>query len=137
MRVVLDTNTVLSAIVFSQGRLTWVRDLWTAREIIPLVSRETSEELICALAYPKFSLNEEEIETLLGSYLPHVETVRVGSKSPKDLPRCRDAEDQKFLLLAAEGKAEVLVGGDRALLELSGRTPFAIEAPAQFKKRFY
>jgi predicted nucleic acid-binding protein len=69
--------------------------------------------------------------------LPYVETVRVCSKSPKDLSRCRDAEDQKFLLLTAEGKAEVLVSGDRALMELSGRTTFEIESPAQFKKRFF
>ena len=136
MRVVLDTNTVLSALVFPRGRLTWIRDYWASREIVPLISRETSEELIRALAYPKFALAEEEIEALLGAYLPYVETVKVGSKGPKDLPRCRDPGDQKFLLLAAKGKAEVLVSGDRAPLELSGRTPFGIETPAQFKKRF-
>jgi putative PIN family toxin of toxin-antitoxin system len=137
LRVVLDTNTVLSALLFPRGRLSWIRDLWAVREIVPLISRETSEELIRALAYPKFALDEEEIEILLGSYLPYSEAVKVSSRSPKDLPRCRDPEDQKSLLLALRGKAEVLVSGDRALLELSGTTTFGIESPAQFRKRFF
>ncbi len=41
-----------------------------------------------------------------------------------------------FLVLAAVAKAEVLVAGDRALLELAGQTPFAIKTPARFKTRF-
>jgi predicted nucleic acid-binding protein len=41
-----------------------------------------------------------------------------------------------FLTLAAAGKAEVLVTGDKALLGLTGRTGFAIETPALFKTRF-
>jgi putative PIN family toxin of toxin-antitoxin system len=136
LRVVFDTNTVLSAILFPQGRLTWIKDLWMARDVVPLVSRETSEELIRVLAYPKFALDEEEIGVLLGSYLPYVEGVNVGSNIPKNIPLCRDPEDQKFLLLAAKGKVEVLVSGDRALLELAGQTPFEIENPARFRKRF-
>jgi putative PIN family toxin of toxin-antitoxin system len=136
LRVVLDTNTVLSAVLFPQGRLVWMRDSWVAREYLPLISRETSEELIRALAYPKFSLDEEEIEVLLGSYLPYTEVVEVGTRAPKKLPQCRDPHDQKFLLLAWYGKADVLVTGDQAILELSDRTSFGIEQPAQFKKRF-
>jgi predicted nucleic acid-binding protein len=67
--------------------------------------------------------------------LPFTEVVKVGAKR-KVLPVCRDPEDQKFIHLAAYGSAEVLVSGDRAVLELSGQAPFAIESPAQFKKRF-
>ncbi len=137
MRVVLDTNTVLSTILFSRGRLAWMRDYWAARKFLPLISRETSEELIRALAYPKFALGKEEIEVLLSVYLPFTEAVRLGARTTRGLPRCRDPEDRKFLLLAAHGMAEVLVSGDQALLELSGRTPFKIESPANFKKRFF
>ncbi|MFQ5790169.1 MAG: putative toxin-antitoxin system toxin component, PIN family [Acidobacteriota bacterium] len=88
------------------------------------------------MAYPKFSLDEEEIEALLGSYLPFTEVVKVGSRRLEGLPRCRDRADRKFSLSAAYGKADVLVSGDRAFLGLSGRTPFGIESPAELKKRF-
>ena len=136
MRVVLDTNVVLSALLFTRGRLSTIRELWMERKFLPLVNRETSEELIRTLAYPKFKLDEEEIEVLLGSYLPYTDVVTMNPKAPKGLPQCRDPKDQIFIILAARGKAEVLVSGDDALRELSGKTEFEIEAPAQFLKRF-
>ncbi|HEX7972278.1 MAG TPA: PIN domain-containing protein, partial [Thiobacillus sp.] len=56
------------------------------------------------------------------------------------MPRCRDADDQKFLELAAACSAEALVSKDRALLDLRRRrVPFAIlsplEAAARWEKR--
>ncbi len=135
VRVVLDTNTVLSAILFPRGRLIWMRGSWATGQCLPLVSRATTQELIRAPTCRKFQVDDDDIEVLLGSYLPYVELVNVRSK-PLDLPSCRGPDDQKFLVLAAKGDTEVLVSGDRALLELAGQTPFAIEQPARFKRRF-
>ena len=134
MRVVLDTNVAVSAILFEGGRLTWIREAWTSGRIRPLVDRPCLAELLRVLAYPKFDLNEAEIRVLLGSYLPHVETVEVSERA-RGLPRCRDIDDRKFLELAARGRAEVLVTGDVALLDLAGRVVFAIERPATFRER--
>lgn len=136
VRVVLDTNTVVSTLVFTRGRLGWLRDLWTSGRIVPLVSRATARELIDALAYPKFRLNEEDIEVLLGAYLPFAETVQVADQSIPAVPQCRDPDDQKFLDLAAIGAADVLVTGDRAILDLAAVSTFTIETAADFKKRF-
>jgi len=69
LRVVLDITTVLSAILFPKGRLAWVREVWEAGRITPVVSRAIVQELIRVLAYPKFSLSQEEIETALNAYL--------------------------------------------------------------------
>jgi predicted nucleic acid-binding protein len=53
-----------------------------------------------------------------------------------DLPRCRDADDQKFLELAAALPAEALVSKDRALLDLRRRRlPFAILSPLEAATR--
>jgi len=60
MRVVLDTNLVLSALVFQQGRLAALRTLWQSESIIPLVSHATAAELMRALTYPKFKLTRAE-----------------------------------------------------------------------------
>jgi putative PIN family toxin of toxin-antitoxin system len=136
LRVVLDTNTVLSALLFPAGHLAWLRELWEGHRIVPLASRAAVDELIRVLAYPKFKLQEEEIGVLAGSYLQYVEVVEVDALTMKGLPRCREEADQIFLQLAAAGKADVLVTGDRALLELAGRTTFAIETAVQFKERF-
>ena len=136
MKTVVDTNTVVSAIVFPRGRLTWIRDLWETRSIVPLVCRETSEELIRVLAYPKFRLEQGEIEILLASYLPYAEVVKLPSHRPRELPRCSDPDDDVFLRLAAAGNAQVLVTGDRALMALRKRVTFSIETASELRRRF-
>ena len=45
---------------------------------------------------------------------------------PLAVPRCRDPFDLPFLQLAAQGKADVLVTGDRDLLALQGQLRYAI-----------
>jgi len=102
--------------------------------IRPLADKETIDELVRVLGYPKFSLERPEVEELLALYLPFVEIVGP-SKKTSQLPRSRDIADQKFLQLADTGSAEVLVSGDKALLELAGRTRFAIEPPGEFLER--
>jgi len=87
------------------------------------------------LAYPKFKLIHEDIEALLGSYLPYADIVKTPAVVAGRLPRCRGPDDQKFPALAQAGRADVLVTGDQALLALAGQTRFAIETPAQFRKR--
>ena len=106
-RVVIDTNLVLSALVFAEGRLTPLRQAWQAQRIRPLVSRVTAAELIRVLAYPKFRLTPEEQRELLADYLPCCETVRIPDPPPKT-PACRDAFDVPFLQLALAGKAKAL-----------------------------
>ena len=61
-RAVCDTNTVVSALLFQQGRLSWLRGAWSAGTVVPLVCRETVEELLRVLAYPKFGLTRGEID---------------------------------------------------------------------------
>lgn len=128
LRVVFDTNTVVSALVF-EGRLRWLRQAWRNGRLIPLVSRETITELIRVLAYPKFRLSSEEIELLLSDYLPYAEVVDVAD-GPEETIRCPDPDDQMFLDLAIAGGADGLVSGDRHLLDLVSAVPFEILTPA-------
>lgn len=119
MRVVLDTNVVLSALVFAQGRLVPLRQAWQQGRCHPLISTTTTAELMRTLKYPKFKLSTEEQEELLADYLPYCATVRVPAKPPKT-PSCRDPFDIPFLQLAIVGKADHLVTGDKDLLSLAG-----------------
>jgi len=56
MRVVFDTNTVISALLFG-GSLGWLVAHWQNELVTPLVSRETAQELLRVLGYPKFGLS--------------------------------------------------------------------------------
>ena len=116
--VVLDTNLVLSALVFASGRLAPLRSAWQGARCIPLVSRATASELMRVLAYPKFKLSAVDREELLADYLPYCRSVRIPARLPK-LPLCRDANDQMFIELAAVGKADWLVTGDKDLLVMA------------------
>lgn len=119
-RIVLDTNLVLSALIFGGQRMAQFRALWQSDRLQPLICRETAAELIRTLKYPKFKLTTSEQLELLSDYLPYCETVQLKNPGPP-MPDCRDPADIPFLQLALEGKADLLVTGDRDLLVLQNR----------------
>jgi putative PIN family toxin of toxin-antitoxin system len=119
-RVVLDTNCVISALLFSKQTLAWLRHGWQNEHIIPLASKDTVNELMRVLAYPKFKLSKTEQALLLADFLPYAETVTI-EQIPNALPLIRDPADQMFLILAVVGQAEVLVTGDADILEIKDR----------------
>ncbi|MDO9144188.1 putative toxin-antitoxin system toxin component, PIN family [Rhodoferax sp.] len=119
IRVVLDTNVVLSALVFGGGQAGQLRLGWQQGAFVPLVSTATAQELVRVLAYPKFRLSKSDQDELLADYLPYAQTVRV-PQPPPAVPECRDPLDMPFMQLAVAGKAQVLVSGDQDLLVLSG-----------------
>ncbi len=127
-RWVLDTNVLLSVLLFPSGRVTRLRDAWRSGVIVPLVSRETTTELLRVLCYPKFKLTPSEREDLLADYLPYCESVIVSTTPP--LPACRDPFDRPFLELALAAKADALVTGDKDLIALTPAFPIPILTPA-------
>jgi len=50
MRVVFDTNTVISALLF-RGSVAWLVTHWQSKTITPLASQETAQEFLRVLAY--------------------------------------------------------------------------------------
>ena len=130
-RVVLDTNLVLSALVFGRGTSAVLRDGWHSQRFIPLASRETTSELIRVLTYPNFGLTLREQEDLLSDYLPFCTTVKVPAPPPPT-PPCRDPFDIPFLELAIAGGADFLVTGEVDLLSLSTEFSCPIVSAREF-----
>jgi putative PIN family toxin of toxin-antitoxin system len=131
-RVVFDTTTVVSALLFSNGRLDWLRQHWREGGCVPLISRATAAELARVLRYPKFGLCPDDGRELLAEYLPYCEVIEVVEKCACV---CRDANDQAFLDLAQSGRADLLISGDHDLLTLSGQAAFVIETPETYRRR--
>ncbi len=132
LRVVFDTNVVLSALVFTGGRLDWLRRHWQLEEAVPLVSRYTIDKLLRIFAYPRFKLTSERQIHLLADYLPFCERVVPAEAFPIF---CRDPKDQPLLDLAHSGKTDVLVTFDEDLLALAGQTAFVIETPEAYRRK--
>ena len=133
-RVVLDTNVVVSALVFGGGAAGQIRHVWRQGLCVPLVSRATVEELIRVLGYPKFRLSAEEQHELLADYLPYAHAAVI-PQPPPNVPPCRDADDLKFLELAIAGRARALVTGDADLLAVTGLARIDVVTPAQWLAR--
>ncbi len=133
IRVVLDTNVLVSALLFQTGPLSWLRSAWHCERILPLTSGVTVMELIRVLAYPKFALNEWERNELLDDILPFCDSVTMPPSLPA-VPECWDIFDIPFLALALVGHAEFLVTGDKDLLALSEHFSVPILEPTEFKE---
>jgi len=131
-RVVFDTNVVLSALLFPNGRLAWLRSYWRECETALLISPATARELTRVLGYPKFHLSDQYRMQLLALYIPYCESLDPPVKCPVI---CRDSKDQSLLDLAQSGKADILVTGDQDLLALAGQTEFVIESPDVYRRR--
>jgi putative PIN family toxin of toxin-antitoxin system len=130
-RVVIDTNLVLSAMVFAQGRVTPLRLAWQNQQIQPLLSKTTAEELIRVLQYPKFKLSADDQQELLADYLPYCQTM-----NPPSPPFYKGGDtfshSQVFIELAIAGQAEALITGDQDLLCLDEHFACPILTAEQF-----
>jgi len=132
-RVVLDTNVLISALLF-KGELSRMVRLWQKGKIVPIISKETFDELRTVLEYPKFSLSRAEIKSLIEhEILPFFEVANV-SKHVKGA--CRDPGDDKFISCAISANAECIVTGDKDLSDLKKYQSVRIIHASNFIKMF-
>ncbi|HQW88991.1 MAG TPA: putative toxin-antitoxin system toxin component, PIN family [Nitrospira sp.] len=115
IRAVLDTNVVVSALLFS-GPPSRLISAWQSGRLRLVVSAPILDEYIRVLAYPKFKLTNTEIRGLLEEELiPFIETV---TAVPTNIPDLRDPDDAKFITCAVAAGVRWLVRGDDDLLSL-------------------
>jgi putative PIN family toxin of toxin-antitoxin system len=128
MRVVLDTNIFVSAALKASS---WPGSVvrWVDRNGTLLQSEATAAEIIEVLQRPRFasvipSLYVDNIRRMLGAaeLVPITERVTV----------CRDPKDDRFLEVAINGRADVVVTGDADLLALVAFRGILIVDPATF-----
>jgi putative PIN family toxin of toxin-antitoxin system len=135
MRVVLDTNVLVSALLKRDsvpGRL--LQAVWDSTLDLVL-SDALLTELRDVLRYPKIrkrlAANAVDVELFL-ELLPFF-TIQVDLSGIR-VPRPRDAADAMVLATFVAGQAEWLVSGDEDLLVLADQYP--ILTPAAFVARF-
>jgi putative PIN family toxin of toxin-antitoxin system len=132
IRAVLDTNVVISALLFSGPPSQLVA--WQSNSIRLIVSAPILEEYIRVLAYPKFKLTSVEIRALIEEeLLPFVETVKVTPSAI--VPVLRDSDDAKFITCATTASVRWLVSGDQDLLALHRVKSVEIISVTEFLQR--
>jgi putative PIN family toxin of toxin-antitoxin system len=134
IKVVLDTNVLVSALLFKKETSNIV-DLWKSRKIIPVVSVETFDEFRKVLEYPRFSLSKDEIHVIIyKEVLPFFEVVET-IRDVKGV--CIDPDDDKFLSCALSAKAKFIVSGDKDLQRLQNYKSVIIINPSDLLNIFH
>ena len=132
MRVVLDTNVIVSAALIRGGNEDRVLRAWLRGAFKLVLSPEILAEVGRVLTYEKLRrsrwMTEAEVVLLLetlaqeGVVVPGMSGMRVS----------RDPEDDKFLAAAVEAHARYVVTGDKDLLDLKVHRSVRIVKPAHF-----
>src|ERR1700738_4661316 len=115
MRAVVDTNVLVSAALKDPSLPAFWVHVIEQRGVL-LKSAATEQQLFDVLARPYFgSLIAPAAFSWLKKLLAAAEAVTI----TKRVVACRDATDDKFLELAINGQAQVIVSGDADLLALN------------------
>ena len=128
MKIVLDTNVLISGIYFS-GPPSTILQAWCSRKLQLCVSLEILEEYLDVAERLANRYAGVEYEQILGLVVQNAEVVQ-----PEHLLEsiCEDPDDDKFLACAFAAKAETIVSGDRDLLRVSGYRNLQIMKPKMF-----
>ena len=132
VKVVVDTNVVISAMLFggTPGKLI---SLWQRRIIKPMASKDIIDEYLRVLTYPRFKLDEEEINFILyREILPYFDIIDAPS-GPRVI--AEDPADDKFIHCALAGDAAYIITGDQHLLALKVHHKIKILSPAEFLEK--
>ncbi len=130
VRAVVDTNVIISALLFG-GTPAKLIPCWKTGRLVPLASNDIVDEYLRVLAYPKFSLSEEEINYIFyQQILPYFEAVEI-KRQPGRIIVKEDPADDMFIRCALAGKAALIVSGDFHLLALKSYRSIKILTPSQ------
>jgi len=128
MRVVVDTNVVVSGVFFG-GMPSRVLEAWRDGKFDLVVSPEISDE------YRR--VGEKLAARFAGvSLAPFLALLVMTAEifEPPELPEqvSRDRDDDKFIACAVAGGCQFIISGDRDLLEISGYQGVKVVAPREF-----
>jgi putative PIN family toxin of toxin-antitoxin system len=128
-RFVFDTNVVVSALLIKASVAR--RSLDKARETGKiLLSIDVIGELRNVLGRPDFDryIDEEDRIAFFTLLVREADLIEITER----ITECRDPKDDKFLELAVNGKADMIVSGDRDLQVLHPFRDIPILSPRQF-----
>lgn len=134
LRVVIDTNVIVSGILSRKGAPAELLNAWRERRFLLLSSSAIVAEVRAVMQYPrirhKYHLSDEEIEQVI-ALLEHDAMLVAGEASVTgSLPD--DPMDEMFLACALDGQADIIVSGDHHLLDLASYRDIPIMTARQF-----
>jgi putative PIN family toxin of toxin-antitoxin system len=132
LRIVLDTNVIVSGLLNPEGNPGRILDLFLAGEVTLLADDRILAEYRAVLRRRKFGFDPADVSDfldLLEAESEHVSAAPLGSK-------LSDESDRAFLEVALAGGAESLVTGNVRHFRLPHASPLSIDSPAEFVRRW-
>jgi len=131
MKVVLDTNVIVSGIFFS-GPPAEILRAWSQGKFQLVLSPEILDEYTRVSAGLAGQFPGIDIRRILDLVV-----VRSEVCSPAALPQqvCEDPHDDKFFAAAIDSRTKIIVSGDKHLLRVSGYQGVFVLTPRQFVVR--
>jgi len=128
MRIVVDTNVFVSA-VLKLNSLPFLVVRWIDEYEGLLKSAATEREILSVLSRPQIAaVTIPAFRDDLAKMLASAELVAITER----ITACHDPHDDKFLELAVNGRADLIVSGDADLLALNPFRDIPILTPAAF-----
>lgn len=119
MRIVLDTNIVMDMLHFANPHTLPIRQAILCNSVQCFTDASCLAELARVTTYPAFALSAAAQHRLLETYRQFAVSCEADGEESHLLPRCRDSDDQKFLILAARCRADLLLTRDKLVLKLA------------------
>ncbi len=114
LRLVVDTNIIVSGLITTATPPAQILDAVQNKKVVLLVSDEVIVEYLRVLEYSRIrkykKITDEVIRNLTSLFVEETKRIEVLSTIKKS----KDPDDDKFLSLAVEGKADFLITGDKA-----------------------
>jgi putative PIN family toxin of toxin-antitoxin system len=129
MRVVLDTNIVVSGLLQSKGNPAQVLALVLAGAVQVAHDKRILAEYADVLARPKFKFDKDRVREVLAKLEADGLAIDATGQQHLELP---DPDDEPFLAVALAGQADCLVTGNLADYPPHLRRGCAVVSPAQF-----
>lgn len=129
MLFVFDTNVIVSALLIQDSNPS--RALCHAENTGTLLySTPVIEEIAQVLSRPKLNkyIDSKDIDGFLARIHRSWKNVEIMHA----IQECRDPKDDKFLELAVNGQADMIVTGDQDLLSLNSFRDIMILTPSEF-----
>jgi putative PIN family toxin of toxin-antitoxin system len=118
--IVLDTNVCLDLFVFRDPRWASLLAALDSGAVEAVTRADCRDEYLIVLHYPHLPLDESTRPEAAARFDALIRVVAPDSRAIC-LPVCTDRDDQKFLEIARDAGAAILITKDKALLKLARR----------------
>ena len=120
-RIVLDTNVCLDLFLFADPRCSHLLEALRRGAVRAVTRSDCHDEWLRVLHYPQLPIDDVIRPGVIARYealIEHLPDAQSLAAADAPLPRCADADDQKFMELALASQARWLLSKDKELLKL-------------------